>query len=93
MAVQVFKLQGSGGLWVAYDEVTKTAKVYDKPSVKSDLDNITEEIRNLNSLTPTNQQLLTWARANYPYVDITVQLANLTAQQTLLQGILDLMVT
>jgi hypothetical protein len=65
------------GMWVVYDKDNKRiVQSFDVVLLKSELDKLTLELNDI-PLSPTDEELLTWARENYPMFDYSVAKENI----------------
>lgn len=62
-----------------------TARVYDPVELEKEKTAIEERLAEV--VTPTDKELLAWAKANYPYVDHSAEVKRLEEINTLLESI------
>ena len=73
--------------FIDFNAVTKQVDVIDKPTIQADLADAKLRVRELK--TPTDKELMAWAKENYPYEDNSVEQTYIKSVITRNQSILD----
>jgi hypothetical protein len=65
-------IQIDKNIYVEYDEKTLKATMFNKEELISELDNLNQKMEEIPK-SPSDEELLEWARTNYKYVDYSVE--------------------
>lgn len=72
---------------IVFDEITKTSKVYSLSELRKEIDNLTIETTNKELVT--DEQLLSWAKENYPNSNEVYKLNQLRQELLKAQSLLE----
>jgi hypothetical protein len=87
--MQYFKI--STGRFIQYDETTERSKIIIKADLQAEKQELQARIAEADPNQPTtNAQWVTWAKANYPYVDHSAEQTELNRINTILEAIREL---
>ena len=89
MATEYFKkLVNDEVVIVEYDTETLQSRMYRRKELVSDKKNAEARLAEVGK-APTNQEILAWAKAHYPYMDRGPEVAALTEQIARIEAILE----